>query len=90
MIKKRVPQSQRNCLEEIEQVNAYTSPLGSWIHAAYAGHMHVSYDVYNEPGGYEVLVTDATWDDENVIRLVEVQSNGLDFVYTQELVEISP
>ena len=76
-------------IEESEQVNAFTAPFTPWIHAAYAGHMHVTYDLYNEPGGYEVLVTDATWDDENVIRLVDVQSNGQEFSYIQELIEVS-
>jgi hypothetical protein len=75
-------------VEEVGQVNTLTSPLSSRIDAAYAGHMHVTYDLYNKPGGYEVLVTDATWDDENVIRIVDVYGDGQAYSYVQELVEI--
>jgi hypothetical protein len=75
-------------VDEVEKVDSTTSPLADQIHAAYAGHMHVTYDLYNKPGGYEVLVTDATWDDENVIRVVEVLGNGEEMQYVQELVEL--
>jgi hypothetical protein len=75
-------------VEEVEQVNNFSLPLADKIHAAYAGHMHVTYDLYNEPGGYEVMVTDATWDDENTIRVVEVLGNDEGFSYVQEMVEL--
>ena len=41
-----------------------------------------------DEGGYTAWVTDAIWDDENTIRVVEVHTNGLTHTYVQDLVVI--
>ena len=75
-------------VNEVETVNGALSPVGEWIDSAYAGHMHVTYDLTNKPGGYEVRVTDATWDDDNFIRVVEVHEEANAVLYQQDLVRL--
>jgi hypothetical protein len=48
--------------------------------------MHLNATVEVEEGGYTAWVTDATWDDENTLRVVSVYSNGERQRYEQELV----
>lgn len=73
-------------LAELDKLFGVTAPSGARVAANYAGHYHVSGEEFVEGGDYDVFVTDATWDDENTIRLVRVSGNGLRFEYSQELV----
>lgn len=75
-------------MDELDTVAALTGPLGHRLHANYAGHYHGNGHEYVEGAGYEVFVTDATWDDELTVRLVEVWSDDERFEYRQELVEL--
>ena len=58
------------------------------VAGAYSGHLHLDFEESVLDGGYEVFITDATWDDDNRVRVVEVWGNGERFEYTQELVTV--
>lgn len=75
-------------VDEMETLVALLAPYGDFVHADYAGHVHVNYEWSLADDGYEIHVTDATWDDEVDLRLVEVQGNGSAFAYTQELIVV--
>jgi len=69
---------------DLEEITALTAPVGEQVAAAWAGHLHVDHDETIYAGGYDVHVTDATWDDDNTIRVVEVWGNGTAFSFVQE------
>ena len=71
---------------ELGRITGITGPHGHRVSANYAGHYHFTLEDRVEEGGYDVFVTDALWDDENTIRVVQVFGNGLQFSYEQELV----
>lgn len=73
-------------LDELDQVTEHTHEHADRVFGNFAGHYHVDGHETIEQGGYEVYVTDATWDDEITIRLVEVWGNELGFEYEHELV----
>ncbi len=62
---------------------ALLAPYTGRIWANLAGHYHVSVEETDEEAGYDVLITDAVWDDEITIRLVEVWGNGVRFAPVQ-------
>ena len=66
-------------------IEAVIAPYGELIAAAYAGHYHFDGAETNSNAGYDVFVTDAIWDDENTVRVVEVHGNGQRFEYVQSL-----
>ncbi|MED5372478.1 MAG: metallophosphoesterase [Myxococcota bacterium] len=74
--------------EEMAAITAITGPISGRVAGAYAGHMHVSGEVEVSEGGYIAWITDATWDDENTLRVVSVYSSGSRWRYEQELVEL--
>lgn len=56
---------------------------------ALGGHLHVDYeDADNEGRPYGVYLTDAVWDDDVRLRLVEVWSDGRSFSYVHEPVVV--
>ncbi len=75
-------------LEQLSQLTGVTNMVSDRVAGAYAGHLHIDFEESVLDGGYEVFITDATWDDDNRVRLVEVWGNGLRFEYTQELVTV--
>ncbi|MCO4747353.1 MAG: metallophosphoesterase [Proteobacteria bacterium] len=72
--------------DEMAALTALTGPLEGRVAGAYAGHVHLNAEVAVEDGGYTVWATDATWDDENTVRIVDVSANASTHVYAQELV----
>jgi hypothetical protein len=74
--------------EEMDVVAALTTPLSGRIGGAWSGHYHLNFDLYNEVGGYDVMITDATWDDEDAIRMVDVWTNGQRQEYVNEIIPI--
>ncbi|MBW1880450.1 MAG: hypothetical protein JRJ84_18995, partial [Deltaproteobacteria bacterium] len=64
-----------------------TSSMGDVVAANYAGHYHIDVEQVIDDGDYDLFVTDATWDDDNRVRLVEVWGNGERFEYVQELID---
>lgn len=71
---------------ELDAVTGLTAPVGNRVFANFAGHYHGDGHEVVEAGGYEVFVTDATWDDEITLRVVEVWGDGERFEYVQDLV----
>lgn len=72
--------------EQMDAIIEIVGPLQGRIAGAYAGHMHANAEIAVEEGGYTAWVTDATWDDENTLRVVSVYGNGARQRYEQELV----
>lgn len=72
--------------EQMDAIIEIVGPLQGRIAGAYAGHMHANAEIAVEEGGYTAWVTDATWDDENTLRVVSVYGNAQRQRYEQELV----
>jgi len=64
------------------------APVKDKVFANLAGHLHI--DAFQEEfdAGYETWITDATWDDVNLIRLVRVSANEVEVRYERESVVI--
>lgn len=75
-------------IAEMERITGVTEPLGAQVWADLAGHYHASASETVPDSGYDLHVTDATWDDEIELRLVEVWQAGEDFVPVTELVVV--
>jgi len=73
---------------EADKVVEAFYPQSDKIWANLAGHLHWSNSNDWTRAGIEVHVTDATWDDENTVRLIHVEGNENRFAYTHELIEI--
>lgn len=73
-------------IDQMERITGVTDPVAGRVAAAFAGHMHYDEDEPAGDRGYSVHVTDATWDDEVTVRVVDVRWEADHFVYEQELV----
>ena len=73
---------------EMRSITSLLGPYGDSVYANFAGHVHLTYEMPVPAGGYRVYVTDATHDDENTLRVVHVEGNGVRFAYTHELVVV--
>ncbi len=74
--------------DELDRIMAVTGPLTDRVFANFAGHYHFDAFEYAPDGSYEVIVTDATWDDEITVRVVEVWSDTVRFEYRQEILQL--
>lgn len=77
-------------LAEMERITMLTGAVGGRIAANYAGHYHFDFDETLEDAGYDVHITDATWDDANTVRVVRVLANDATHAFEQELVVLPP
>lgn len=59
-------------LEQMDRITGVTAPLADHVWADLAGHYHADGSGTVEGTGYELHVTDATWDDDVEVRLVEM------------------
>lgn len=75
-------------LDQMERITAVTSPQADHVWADLAGHYHGDGVEEVADGGYTLYVTDATWDDEVEVRLVEVWANEARFSPSTEVVVI--
>ncbi len=73
-------------LAQLDAIAAITGPIEGRVAANWAGHYHLNFEETVQEGGYDVFVTDATWDDDNTVRVVQVSGNGTRYAYEQELV----
>ncbi len=73
-------------LDRIAQVVAETGPHADRIWADLAGHYHANGSETVPDAGYDLHVTDATWDDDIDLRIVEVWGNGVRFAPVTETV----
>lgn len=76
-------------LEEMAKVTAVTAPLADHVWADLAGHYHGSGSETLEDAGYELHVTDATWDDAVELRIVEVRADATRFAPVTEVVTVA-
>lgn len=70
------------------KITGVTAPMGHRVAGAYAGHLHVNHEEAVEEAGYDLFITDATFDDELTVRVVTVASDGVRHRYTQEVVVV--
>jgi hypothetical protein len=75
-------------MTEMERVVDVTQPLGRHVWADLAGHYHLDASETIEQAGYDVHVTDATWDDDVTVRLVEVRADATRFAPVTEVVVV--
>ena len=75
-------------IEEMERIGSVTTPLASRISAAFGGHYHGNAEELSMDEGFQVIVVDATWDDEVSYRLVEVWGNEVGLEYEHEMVVV--
>lgn len=67
-----------------DQLQTMIAPFGNQVWANYAGHYHADTQE-SEVGGYELIVTDATWDDAVEVRMVTVYGHENGFRYEDRL-----
>lgn len=75
-------------LDKIATLVAETGPFGDQIWADLAGHYHASATETVPDAGYDLHVTDATWDDDVELRIVEVWGNEARFAPVTETVVV--
>ncbi len=73
-------------MDEVDRIQGVTGPRRDAVYGNFAGHYHFDAEETSDDGSYEIFVTDATWDDEITLRLVEVWGNEATFEYRHELV----
>ena len=74
---------------QMAEVATTIAPVGEWVYAHYAGHLHVDHEETLYDQGMELFVTDATWDDNISLRVVTVSGNGLRMEYSHESVWVN-
>ncbi len=74
--------------DEITTVGAVTQAYADLIYANFAGHFHANGDVSMDPIGMHIYVTDALWNDDVTVRVVDVYKNNVEFSYEHELVVV--
>lgn len=67
-----------------DRLQAVIRPSGGQVWADLAGHYHVDARE-TAPAGYEVIVTDAAWDDAISVRIVDVRGDDRGFLYTDQI-----
>ena len=73
---------------EADRVVDALYPHRGALWANLAGHLHWSNSEVWERAGIEVHVTDATWDDRNTIRVIDVSQTEEGFAYVHTLEEV--
>lgn len=73
---------------ELETLDALLGAYADALYASFGGHYHGNGEEADDERSIEVYVTDATWDDELTVRLVQVSGNGEAMAYAHEIVEI--
>ena len=77
-------------VDEVEVLEARVGPYGSLLAANHAGHLHGNGETEWAALGLDVVVTDATWDDDNAVRIVRVAQTNQRVVFTHEVVVVPP
>ena len=75
-------------VQQMAEVATVLGPIGEYVYAQFAGHLHIDHEQNLEESGIDLFVTDATWDDEIRLRVVTVWSNEQRFAYEHELVVV--
>ncbi|MBM75042.1 MAG: hypothetical protein CMK59_06560 [Proteobacteria bacterium] len=75
-------------VDEVDQLSTVTQSYSDLIFANFSGHFHADAEIEMESLGFDVFITDATWDDDVTLRVVDVYRQGNAFLFEQELVLI--
>lgn len=76
---------------EADRLKTMVDPWLDQIAAAHGGHLHIDSDILVGDGGmdgYEVVLTDATWDDDVRVLVVDVIGEGDRYAYTYEKITV--
>ncbi len=74
--------------EEDEAMAVVTRPFAKILFANFAGHYHINWQQPRPDWGYDLFITDATWDDEITLRVIGVESAKDKVTYTNRLVTV--
>ena len=74
--------------DEIAAVGAVTQAYGDLLYANFAGHFHANGDIPMDLIGMHIYVTDAVWNDDVTVRVVDVMKNNVEFSYEHELIAV--
>jgi len=75
--------------QQMTDVATLVGPVGEWVYAHFAGHLHIDHEQVLDDQGFNLYVTDATWDDNITLRVVDVYSNGERMEYSHETVHVN-
>ena len=78
-------------LDYVDEADAVVNLLSAHQDALWAnlaGHLHVDSSMNWDRAGIEVHVTDATWDDVNRVRVVDVSSSETQVSYDHWIVDV--
>ena len=75
-------------VQQMTEVATVLGPVGEYVYAHFAGHLHIDHEQDLEEPGIGLFVTDATWDDEIRLRQVRVLANERRFAYEHELIVV--
>ena len=70
---------------DVDTFEGLVQPIADKLYGNFAGHIHFNHDEEFPEAGYHTHVTDATWDDNLSIRLVNVTGNEAARAYEQQL-----
>ncbi len=70
---------------DVDTFEGLVQPIADKLYGNFAGHIHFNHDEEFPEAGYHTHVTDATWDDNLSIRLVNVTGNEEARAYEQQL-----
>lgn len=73
-------------LDQMAQITGLIAPRRDYVYANLSGHLHGN--LVMEEEGFDAIVTDATFDDDNTVRVIEVQGNGVRLAYEHELIVV--
>ena len=73
-------------VQQMTEVATVLGPVGDYVYAHFAGHLHIDHEQQLEDQGINLFVTDATWDDDISLRVVSVRGNGLRMDYQHEAI----
>ena len=76
-------------VQQMTEVATVLGPVGDYVYAHFAGHLHIDHEQNLEEPGIDLYVTDATWDDEIRLRVVTVWANENRLAYEHELIVVS-
>ena len=76
--------------KQMAEVATVLGPVGEYVYAHFAGHLHFDFQQDLEARGMELYVTDATWDDEISLRVVQVSGNEYRMAYSHKIVVVPP
>ena len=75
-------------LAEVAALDEVLLPLADHVYADFAGHLHLNGEQTDTGHGFDVYLTDATFDDVNTVRVVTVSGTGREFAFAHDVVVV--